>query len=162
MRSVTGQRGTAMVELAVITPLLVMLLFGFIEIGRALIQTNSLTKAVTTGARYLAREPGAVNDPPHCTQGSNWATASAQARLMVAYDEGGTGDLILPILPGLDAGGAVTTATRADVAGTLIVCVVRVTAQTQFAAIFGDSIVPFLNLGPIQINAVAEERYIGE
>ena len=159
MQFVTRQRGVAMVELAVITPLLVILLFGFIEIGRALIQTNMLTKAVNTGARYIAREPDAVSASPHCTQDTEWAAAAAQAQLMVAYSNGGTGNLILP---GLDDGGAITSSTRAEFTGLIIVCVVRVTAQAQFDAVFGDSIVPFLNLGPIQINAAAEERYIGE
>jgi len=167
MRLVKKQRGASMVELAVITPLLVIILFGFIEIGRALIQTSTLTKAVITGARYVAREPNAVTDTPHCTEDNTvptgtWDATIAQATSIVAYSDPDGGSTTLT-LPGLDASGAVDFSVRLqDVGGLFFVCVVRVTAQTQFLAIFGDSIVPFLNLGPILLNAVAEERYIGE
>jgi hypothetical protein len=51
-----GQRGTALVELAIIMPLLLFLLLGVAEFGHAFNQYNILTKAVRNGARYLAEE----------------------------------------------------------------------------------------------------------
>jgi Flp pilus assembly protein TadG len=55
-------KGTVMVELAIILPLLLLLLFGVTELGRALYQQNILTQAVELGGRYLARIDGAVVD----------------------------------------------------------------------------------------------------
>ena len=155
--AVSAQRGATIVELAIILPLLIILLFGFIELGRALYQTNMLTKAVTVGGRYLARAPGAVT--PACGQGSEWDANAAQAKTLVVYaSDDDTGP---PILPGLDAGD-ITIAVRQEVTGAVTACVIRVQANQDFAAIFGDSIVPMLDLGPIELNASVEERYIGD
>lgn len=151
------QGGTALVEFAIILPLLVILLFGFVELGRALYQENMLTKAVTTGARFISRVPEAVTDT--CQPGTVWNTATTQAGALIAYADAGTGSVRLP---GLDDPGAVTFSTRDDAVGGQPVCVIRVEAAAQFAAIFGDSVVPFLDLGPITLTASAEERYIGE
>lgn len=54
------QRGVAAVELAILlTFVLVPLLFGMTEFGRALYQYNGLTKATRDAARFLsARGPG--------------------------------------------------------------------------------------------------------
>ncbi|MBL4820618.1 MAG: pilus assembly protein [Gammaproteobacteria bacterium] len=157
----SGQRGATIVELAIILPLLVILLFGFIELGRALYQTNTLTKAVTVGARYLARAPGAVTTD--CEEGLEWPANKAQAKTLVVYaSDDDTGP---PILPGLDAGAitfAVAPVSAGSGSGAVTACVITVQASSEFAAIFGDSIVPMLNLGPIELNAAVEERYIGD
>lgn len=50
------QRGTAMVEFAIVAPLLIFLILAVAEFGHALNQYNTLTKAVRNGARYLAGE----------------------------------------------------------------------------------------------------------
>jgi Flp pilus assembly protein TadG len=155
------QCGAAMVEFAVLLPVLVILVFGFTEIARAVMQTNTLTKAVTVGARYVARIPDAV-DTSSCSAGTAWGAATTEAELLVENETAGTGTVILP---GLDAGGAIIfsvgSETSGSGAGLVNACVITVTAQAQFAALFGDSIVPLLNLGPINLNAQAEERYIG-
>jgi len=155
------QYGAAMVEFAVLLPIFVILVFGLIELGRALFQTNTLTKAVNLGARYVARIPDAVTGA--CGQGSEWGTATTQAELLVERANGGTGAVILP---GLDDSGAITFSVAAESSGSgsssVSACVITVQAQAQFAALFGDSIVPMLDLGPINLSAQAEERYIGE
>jgi Flp pilus assembly protein TadG len=48
------QRGLAIVEFAVVLPILMFLLLATAELGRALYQQDALTKAVRDGARYLA------------------------------------------------------------------------------------------------------------
>lgn len=48
------ERGVAMVEFAIILPLMMLLILGVTELGRALIRYNVLTKAVRDGARYAA------------------------------------------------------------------------------------------------------------
>lgn len=48
------QRGIMMVEFIIVAPLLLLLMLGISEFGRALYQYNTLTKSVRDGARYLA------------------------------------------------------------------------------------------------------------
>lgn len=49
-----GQRGQGMVELAVILPLLLIILLGTIDLGRALYTYVALTNAAREAARYAA------------------------------------------------------------------------------------------------------------
>ena len=48
------QRGVAMVEMVIVTPLLLMLLIGVAEMGKALIQYNTLNKSLRDAARLVA------------------------------------------------------------------------------------------------------------
>jgi Flp pilus assembly protein TadG len=50
------QCGVATVEFAIVAPVLLVLLFGVAEVGRALVRYNTLAKAVQDGARYAAAE----------------------------------------------------------------------------------------------------------
>ena len=50
------QTGLAMVEMVIVTPLLLFLIFAVAEMGRAFYQYNTLTKSVRDGARYLSGE----------------------------------------------------------------------------------------------------------
>jgi Flp pilus assembly protein TadG len=64
MNRLRKQRGVAAVELALLlTFVLVPLLFGMTELGRALFQFNTLTKATRDATRFLsAQGPGDPND----------------------------------------------------------------------------------------------------
>jgi Flp pilus assembly protein TadG len=64
MNRLGKQRGVAAVELALLlTFVLVPLLFGMTELGRALFQFNTLTKATRDATRFLsAQGPGDPND----------------------------------------------------------------------------------------------------
>ncbi|HEX5437017.1 MAG TPA: TadE family protein [Gemmatimonadaceae bacterium] len=53
-RFVRRTHGTAMVEFAIVLPLLLMLVFGIIDFGRAFFLMNNLTSAVREGGRYGA------------------------------------------------------------------------------------------------------------
>ena len=67
-----------------------------------------------------------------------------------------------PRLPGLDDPEAVTfSCHRADAPG-VSGCVVQVEAVVPFRALFGDAVVPLLDLGRFDLNARTEERYIGD
>lgn len=149
------RRGAALIEFALVFPMLSMLLFGFVELGRMLYQQNELTKALLTGARYIAREPEALDGG--CAPGPAWAAASAQAVQLVALTGAGAARL-----PGLDAAGAVTFTPRADAVDGELACVIEADARADFAALLGDAVVPFMDLGPIELNAQEEERYIGD
>lgn len=49
-----GQRGVAAVELGIVLTLLVTIVFGITELGRAMYQYDALTKSARAAARYLA------------------------------------------------------------------------------------------------------------
>jgi Flp pilus assembly protein TadG len=106
-RSPNRHQGIAMVEFAIVLPLLLMVLFGVTEIGRAMVRYNTLTKAVQVGARYAAAyallgTTGAVTID---------AQLQAEVRNIVAYgNRAGTGSpLMVGLLPAqinlVDAGG---------------------------------------------------------
>jgi Flp pilus assembly protein TadG len=103
------QGGTAMVELAIVIPLLLFLLLGVAEFGNAFNQYNTLTKTVRDGARYAAGkvlESGSFGTIP-TTLDNSFVTA---VKNMVAYGlPTNTGQ---PILPGLSADNV--TVTRVD------------------------------------------------
>ncbi|WP_024817566.1 TadE/TadG family type IV pilus assembly protein [Arthrobacter sp. 31Y] len=54
MKSKTNERGAAAVELAILLPLLLLILFGIMEFGRAYNVQVSLTQAAREGARHAA------------------------------------------------------------------------------------------------------------
>ena len=54
MRKIHKDRGAAMVEFAIIAPLLFLLVFGIIEFGRAYNAQNTLTHAAREGVREYA------------------------------------------------------------------------------------------------------------
>lgn len=78
-------RGAAAVEFALVLPILVVLVFGIVDFGRALFAYNYLTSAVREGGRFAA------------VQGSASAQAAVQAR-MVDY-LGQLNSLALPAVP---------------------------------------------------------------
>jgi hypothetical protein len=56
-RRARGERGTALVELAIVIPVLVILLLGIVTAGQAYNQKLSLTNGAREGARYAATFP---------------------------------------------------------------------------------------------------------
>ena len=81
------------------------------------------------------------------------------ANLVAFGNQAGNGNALLP---DLDAGDVGFTAEQRAVTGGNNACVIIATASVDFSAIFGDTIVPFLDLDPITLNATVEERYHGE
>lgn len=162
--------GVAMVEFAIVLPLLLMLLFGITELGRALYQQNSLYKTVESGARYLARVNNVLqfDEDNHCTTaGPDWpdsVSLTAAKNLIIYGNTEGTGK---PLLPNLDESGVITISVaprplpKTD-APPVMVCVITITAQPEFAGFFGDIVIPFTTLDTFNIRAETEERYIGK
>ena len=77
------QRGSAVVELAIVLPLLLLIFLGTAEFGRALFQYNTLTKTVRDGARYISQNSlngstGVVDVPPT-------AVAVVETKNLVVY-----------------------------------------------------------------------------
>jgi len=89
------QRGLAMVEFTIVLPVLLLLMLGVTEVGRALIRYNALTKTVHDGARFAAAyallgTTGAVNID---------AALRTEIRNLIVYgNKAGTGS---PVLGGL-------------------------------------------------------------
>lgn len=83
------QRGVAMVELALVLPLLLAICFGITEFGRAIFTYNTLAKSTRDAARYLTTQAAGNT--------SGWATAK---NLVIYGNPAGTGS---PLVPGLTA-----------------------------------------------------------
>lgn len=90
------QRGVATIEFVICTPVLFLLMLATAELGRAMIQYNTLQKSVRDGARYVVGASRSslriVNITP--------AMRTATRNLVATGNTGGTGT---PLLPGLTA-----------------------------------------------------------
>ncbi len=83
------ERGTQLVELAVVLPILLVLFGATAEFGRFFYTYQTLTKATRAGARYLTTEP------------ADEESDTAAANLVVYGNTTGLGD---PVVEGLDVG----------------------------------------------------------
>ncbi len=137
------QRGAVLVEMALVTPILLVLLLATADLTRALIEHNTLTKAVRNGARYVAGQAlqgstGVVNVD---------ATLADDTKHVVLYGSisppGGTP----PVLPGL----TLTDITVVQVAGTDDV---QVSATYALGGLFG----PLLPISFYSGNTTAAAR----
>jgi Flp pilus assembly protein TadG len=70
-----NQRGVALTEFALVLPILIVLTFATVELGRALYEYNTLTKSVRDAVRYLSFQPESVTvtDPSKITAARNLA-----------------------------------------------------------------------------------------
>lgn len=59
--NIENKEGAALVEMAIILPLLFLIVFGIFEFGRAMVMTNSLTNAAREGARRAAVSPPPID-----------------------------------------------------------------------------------------------------
>ena len=159
-----------MVELAIVIIPLVMIVFGITELGRALYQDNSLTKAVNIGARYIARQPDllhspyAENNPCAVVDGGRWSSVQGEAKNLIICGRRGDCDAQEAVVPGLVADHIhipePVFVPASDYGGNPA-CRITVTARTPFSPIFGDVVVPFTSVGLFSLTARTEERYIG-
>ena len=73
------RKGSAAVEMALVTPLLLVILFGSVEVGNYFYNEHLLTKAVRDGARYAARQ----NFSYYACSGAPTGTVVADTRKIV-------------------------------------------------------------------------------
>lgn len=94
-----AQHGLAAVELALLLPIMLFFMFATAELGRALYQYNTLTKAARDSAQYLARHGMIVGtgvlDPTEAQE--------SLARNLAVYGRPVVGDSTTALLPGLNA-----------------------------------------------------------
>ena len=93
-RTSNQQHGQSVLEFAMVLPLLLLIVFGIIEFGRAYYQYNTLTKAIRDGARYMSKHVYS-------------ATYETSTKNLVVY--GNTFGTGTPILPGLTTARIVVT-----------------------------------------------------
>ena len=93
MKMPEKQGGVAMIEFAIVLPILLMLTMATAEFGRAFLQYNTLTKAVRDAARYVAGQ--AVKGSTGVVQLNT--TLTTRARNLVAFGNvAGSGSALLP------------------------------------------------------------------
>ena len=92
-----SERGTQLVELALVLPILMALFAATAEFGRYFYSYSTLAKATRAGARYLATTPvktvGAGG-------GSN-ANEDLKVKRLVVYGDANAADGTRPVVPGL-------------------------------------------------------------
>ena len=118
----TGQQGVAIVEFALILPLLLLLTFITTEFGRAIYQYNTITKSVRDAARYLSVQ----------TPGTN---VSAAQNLVVYGNVAGTGT---PLALGLAVTNVLTPTWQTAGSNPLINTVTVTVSGYQFTPLFGS------------------------
>ncbi len=91
-----SERGTQLVELALVLPILMALFAATAEFGRYFHSYSTLAKATRAGARFLATTPVKAG-------GAN-AAEDAKARRLVVYGDANAADGTRPLLPGLSVG----------------------------------------------------------
>ena len=134
------QTGVALVEFALILPLLLILTFVTTEYSRALFQYNILTKSVRDAARYLsAQSPGDT-------------TKYAKAKNLVVYGNpsGSGAPLVIGLTTSLVPNPVWQTAGTAPVINTVTIRVTGYAFTPLFASAFGVS---FGNLAFADISA---------
>ncbi len=91
------ERGAALVEMAVVAPLLLLLLFGIFEFGRYIASTNTVVNASREAARYaIATGPGVSSVPRYADCDGMRAAAKrfgvlgtpGDGDITLAYDHG--------------------------------------------------------------------------
>jgi Flp pilus assembly protein TadG len=123
------QKGVVLAELAITLPLLLFLVLGLAEFGRAFYQYTTLTKAVRDGARYLSSQALGTTGNVSLTPEEEAATKN----LVVYGSEVGTGT---PVLDGLATSDVTVSA---DAAADHV----TVTATYVYSPMFGGTIPTF-------------------
>ena len=143
-------RGNAVVEFALVLPLLLLLFAGISEIGRAYYQANAVEKGLRAGALFAGR---------------NGFPLTAQVRTMVANlvktgTLDGSGPYLVSGWADVNADLNIDDTLTFPVDATTTIPVVRVTATVPF-----DPLIPgmltLVGLGDVTIQLSHEQAYVG-
>lgn len=134
-RSRWRQRGTVTIEFMVVAPILLLLLLGISEFGHALYQSNTLTKSVRDGARYLSSVANGGSGGSSVIEAID---ATETVNLVVYGNTAGGGS---PVVPGLTASHISLSCLGCATTGSPDHVVVR--AQWPYQSILGGSLPTF-------------------
>ena len=81
-------RGSAAVEMALVMPLLLLILFGSVELGNYFMNEHTLVKAVRDGSRFAARQ--SFTSWPDCSTVDTTVRDNTRNVVMNGYLSGGT------------------------------------------------------------------------
>jgi hypothetical protein len=150
--------GAAGVEFALVLPLLVILAFGAVEMGRMLWHHEIITKSVRNGVRYLTRVPVT------CTAvGSGGTFSSADTDAAINLVKTGTTASGTPILEAYDSATFdievdCVDAAAAGLSGGTYMPIVRMTAEVPYS----DFFIGMIGLDDATFTVTHEELNVGE
>lgn len=138
------QSGAAIVEFALVLPLLLILTFITTEFGRAIYQYNTIVKSLRGAARYLSVQTPSTALMP------NTAAVTAATNLVVYGNAAGTGT---PIVPDLEVSNVATPTWQTTGSNPLVNTVtITVTGYTFHPLVMN----PFgVGLGDIAFNNIS-------
>jgi hypothetical protein len=160
-RLLADRAASSAAEMALVTPLLLILMFGTFELGYYFLSEHVVQKAVRDAARYAARLP--MSDYPSCTPSSTAQTQIQRVARTGSPDgsaprrlEGWTDDTMTTIALTCDTSGTYT-GIYTDFPGG--VPVVTVSASVPYLSLFGRMGLPAPSL---QLNARSQSAVFGE
>jgi len=89
-RLARNSSGAAAAEMALVTPLLLIIMFGSVELGNYFMNEHSLVKAVRDGARFAARQ--SFTSYPDCSTVGTSAQDATKNVVMYGYLSGSAAD----------------------------------------------------------------------
>lgn len=151
IRVTRDARGNAVVEFALVLPLLLLLLTGITEIGRAYYQANAVEKGLRAGALFAGR---------------NSFPLTAQVRTMVTNlvktgTLDGSGPFLVSGWAKVDADLNIDDTLTFPVDATTTIPVVRVTATVPFDPLM-PGMMALVGLGDVNIQLSHEQAYVGD
>ncbi len=139
-------RGNAVVELALVLPLLLLLLAGMTEIGRAYYQANAVEKGLRAGALFAGR-----NDFPLTAQVRTMVT-----NLVKTGTLDGSGPFLVSGWAAVTAGLIIDDTLTFPIDATTTIPVVRVTATVPFDPLM-PGMLALVGLGDVAIQLSHEQ-----
>ncbi len=144
-------RGNAVVEFALVLPLLLLLFTGMTEIGRAYYQANAVEKGLRAGALFAGR---------------NSFPLTAQVRTMVANlvktgNLDGSGGYLVSGWADMDADLNIDDTLTFPIDATTTIPVVRLTASVPLDPLM-PGMLALVGLGDVTIELSHEQAYVGD
>ncbi len=151
IRLTRDARGNAVVEFALVLPLLLLLLIGITEIGRAYYQANAVEKGLRAGALFAGR---------------NSFPLTAQVRTMVANlvktgTLDGSGGHLVSGWADVDADLTIDDTLTFPIDATTTIPVVRLTASVPLDPLM-PGMLALVGLGDVTIELSHEQAYVGD
>ncbi|WP_233852437.1 TadE/TadG family type IV pilus assembly protein [Paraburkholderia sp. HD33-4] len=144
----TKQRGAATVELALVLPLLLALIFGIVQFGWLMNNYLVLTNAASLGAHQLAAERGYASPASDAIAAVQSQTGALNGTVTISMSVGGT-----PCTSNSACASALGSNTQAPAAGTQATVQIGYT----FAPLFGGKLDNLKSIMPVSLSATMSE-----